>query len=180
MRRNRDALARLARVKVGDRSRLLVKPTGGLDHGGAPGAFGEKSVLLMPGYAAPRWLRDEGVAGSTRELVVRGHGLGARIRMSIWSPKDADPAEGLPLLAAHDGPEYDRLAALTRFTAVGIRTGELPRHRVALLAPGMIAVAGGLLAARLLVRVARREWEKARRAPAGSTVVSALIEFRLL
>lgn len=102
----------------------------------APGAFGEKSVLLMPGYAAPRWLRDEGVAGSTRELVVRGHGLGARIRMSIWSPKDADPAEGLPLLAAHDGPEYDRLAALTRFTAVGIRTGELPRHRVALLAPG--------------------------------------------
>ena len=22
----------------------------------APGAFGEKSVLLLPGYAAPRWL----------------------------------------------------------------------------------------------------------------------------
>ena len=23
----------------------------------APGAFGEKSVLLLPGYSAPRWLR---------------------------------------------------------------------------------------------------------------------------
>jgi enterochelin esterase family protein len=102
----------------------------------APGAFGEKSVLLLPGYAVPRWLGDDGVPGSTNELEVRGRGLGARVRMRIWSPKDADPAERLPLLAAHDGPEYDRLAALTRFIAVGIRAGELPRHRVALLAPG--------------------------------------------
>ena len=31
---NRDALARLARVKAGDQSRLLVKVTGGLNHGG--------------------------------------------------------------------------------------------------------------------------------------------------
>ena len=35
MRHNRDAFARLARVKEGDQSRLLVKVTGGLDHGGA-------------------------------------------------------------------------------------------------------------------------------------------------
>lgn len=102
----------------------------------APGAFGEKSVLLLPGYAAPRWLEDHGVPGSTKQLEIRGRGLGARVGIRIWSPKDADPAEPLPLLAAHDGPEYDRLAALTRFTAVGIRAGELPRHRIALLAPG--------------------------------------------
>jgi hypothetical protein len=34
MRKNRDALARLARVKEGGLSRLLLKATGGLDHGG--------------------------------------------------------------------------------------------------------------------------------------------------
>ena len=56
--------------------------------------------------------------------------------MTVWSPADADPAEPLPLLAAHDGPEYDRLAGLTHFAAAGIGAGELPRHRVALLAPG--------------------------------------------
>jgi enterochelin esterase-like enzyme len=102
----------------------------------APGAFGEKSVLLLPGYAPPRWLGADRVAGSKKKLEVRGRGLGARVQIRIWSPKDADAAEPLPLLVAHDGPEYDRLAALTRFTAAGIRAGELPRHRVALLAPG--------------------------------------------
>ena len=102
----------------------------------APGAFGEKSVLLLPGYAPPRWLGEEGVAGNTEELAVRGRGLGGRVRVCIWSPADAEPAEPLPLLAVHDGPEYDELAALTRFTAFAIGAGELPRHRVALLDPG--------------------------------------------
>ena len=102
----------------------------------APGAFGEKSVVLLPGYAAPRWLEEEGVSGRTDELAVRGRGLGATIHVRVWSPADADPAEPLPLLAAHDGPEYDELAALTRFAAVAIRGDRLPRHRVALLDPG--------------------------------------------
>ena len=84
----------------------------------AAGAFGEKSVLLLPGYAAPRWLGGDGVPGCTEELAVRGRGLGAEVRIRIWSPADADPAEPLPLMAAHDGPEYDRLAGLTRFAAV--------------------------------------------------------------
>src|SRR5262249_2511905 len=48
MRRNRDAFARLARVKEGDESRLLVKATGGLDHGGGdvlkPGSKGYSIV----------------------------------------------------------------------------------------------------------------------------------------
>jgi enterochelin esterase family protein len=101
----------------------------------ATGVFGEKSVLLLPGYAAPRWLGGDGVPGRRAELAVRGRGLGAEVRIRIWSPADADPAEPLPLIAAHDGPEYDRLAGLTRFAAVGIRGGGLPRHRVALLAP---------------------------------------------
>jgi enterochelin esterase-like enzyme len=102
----------------------------------APGAFGEKSVLLLPGYRAPRWLRAKGVPGGVQELEARGRGLGAHVEMRIWAPADAEPAEPLPLLAAHDGPEYDELAGLTHFAAVAIRSGELPRHRVALLAPG--------------------------------------------
>ena len=102
----------------------------------APGAFGEKSVLLLPGYAPPGWLAAEGVPGRSRELVTPGRGLGAEVHVSVWSPADAGPGEALPLLVAHDGPEYDRLAGLTRFAAAGIGAGALPRHRVALLAPG--------------------------------------------
>jgi enterochelin esterase-like enzyme len=102
----------------------------------APGAFGEKSVLLLPGYDPPGWLAREGVPGSRDELTVRGRGLGATITVGLWSPEDADASEPLPLLVAHDGPEYDELAALTRFAAVAIGTGELPPHRLALLAPG--------------------------------------------
>ena len=102
----------------------------------APGAFGDKSVLLLPGYAAPRWLADEGVPGQTQELTTPGRGLGAEVHVSVWSPADAGPGEPLPLLVAHDGPEYDQLAGLTQFAAAGIGAGALPRHRIALLAPG--------------------------------------------
>jgi enterochelin esterase-like enzyme len=102
----------------------------------APGAFGEKSVLLLPGYAAPGWLERDGVAGTFAELSVHGRGLGAEVGIRIWSPADAEPSEPLPLLAAHDGPEYDELAGLTRYVAVGIGAGGLPRLRIALLAPG--------------------------------------------
>jgi enterochelin esterase-like enzyme len=102
----------------------------------APGAFGEKSVLLLPGYRAPGWLAEDGVPGQTQELVTPGRGLGTEVHVGIWSPADAGPGERLPLLVAHDGPEYDRLAGLTRFAAAGIGSGALPRHRVALLAPG--------------------------------------------
>jgi enterochelin esterase family protein len=102
----------------------------------APGAFGDKSVLLLPGYAEPGWLDAEGVPGQTQELAVRGRGLGAEVHIGVWSPEDAGPGEPLPLVVAHDGPEYDRLAGLTHFAAAGIASGALPRHRVALLAPG--------------------------------------------
>jgi enterochelin esterase-like enzyme len=99
----------------------------------APGAFGEKSVLLLPGYEPPAWLEAETVAGGHREFSVRGRGLGANVTGRIWSPPTDEP---LPLLVAHDGPEYDKLAQLTRYSAAMIAAGALPPHRVALLAPG--------------------------------------------
>jgi enterochelin esterase-like enzyme len=102
----------------------------------APGAFGEKSVLLGPGYAAPAWLAREGVDGATQRFAVHGRGLAADVEIGVWSPADAEPGEPLPLLVAHDGPEYDALSRLTHFAAVAIAAGALPRHRVALLGPG--------------------------------------------
>ena len=103
----------------------------------APGAFGEKSVLLLPGYARAALARARRACpAQTQELAVTGAGSARRSHVSVWSPADAGPGEPLPLLVAHDGPEYDRLAGLTHFAAAGIARGALPRHRVALLAPG--------------------------------------------
>ena len=103
----------------------------------APGAFGDKSVLLLPGYREPALARARRACpGRRRSSRSAGAGSARRSTPSVWSPADAGPGEPLPLLVAHDGPEYDRLAALTHFAAVGIRSGALPRHRVALLAPG--------------------------------------------
>src|SRR3954447_3971397 len=102
----------------------------------APGAFGEKSVLLLPGYREPAWLSQAGVEGRYRELEVPGRGLGASVAIRVWEPAGAEPDRPLRLLLVHDGPEYDALASLTRFTAAKIAAHELPPHRVALLAPG--------------------------------------------
>jgi enterochelin esterase-like enzyme len=95
----------------------------------APGAFGDKSVVQFPDYRAPSWLTATLVAGEYTDLPVNSTRLGRKIAVRLWSPATPDP---LPLLIAHDGPEYDRLASLTMFSAALTR----PRHRVALLQPG--------------------------------------------
>jgi enterochelin esterase-like enzyme len=55
-----------------------------------------------------------------------------RIEVRIWSPGEGK----LPLLIAHDGPEYDKLASLTHYAGTMIARGALPAFRVALLPPG--------------------------------------------
>lgn len=102
----------------------------------APGAFGEKSVLLLDGYEPPAWLDAPKALGSERELTAPGRGLGMDIPVRIWSPAGASERDPLPLLVAHDGPEYAELAGLTGYCAAMIESGALPPHRVALLAPG--------------------------------------------
>jgi enterochelin esterase-like enzyme len=42
----------------------------------------------------------------------------------------------LPLLAVHDGPEYEAQTALTQRAARWIEDGRVPAHRIALLHPG--------------------------------------------
>jgi enterochelin esterase family protein len=92
--------------------------------------FGEKSVFLADGYEPPAWLEADAVEGRTEDLSIRARGLGASLQVRLWHGGDG------PLLVAHDGPEFDRLAGLTRYCGAMIAAGELPPHRVALLDPG--------------------------------------------
>ena len=98
----------------------------------APGAFGEKSVLWAPGYSPPAWLDEPGLPGALEQVGIRV--LGRRLEIGVWSPGSVEGE--LPLLVAHDGPEYDALSGLTRYAGVMIENGSLPPFRVALLAPG--------------------------------------------
>jgi enterochelin esterase-like enzyme len=117
----------------------------------APGAFGEKSVLWAPGYQPPAWLEAPGVTGAFQPVGIRV--LGRPLEIAVWSPGEGE----LPLLVAHDGPEYDALACLTRYAGVMIESGSLPPFRVALLPPGdrnewysASAVYGRALSSRIL------------------------------
>jgi enterochelin esterase-like enzyme len=113
----------------------------GLDPGNplqVDGAFGPKSVVEFPAYAPPGWLAAAASAdpGSSRELAVPAKALDDAIVLRLWSPAGTADDEPLPLLLAHDGPEYDKLASLTRYLSAGIGDGWLPRLRAALLGPG--------------------------------------------
>ncbi|MEP6762308.1 MAG: alpha/beta hydrolase-fold protein [Sporichthyaceae bacterium] len=101
----------------------------------SPGAFGDKSVVLLPGYEPPDWLGVEG-AGDVRGLAFPARALGTELPVRLWVPPDTADDEPLPLLAVHDGPEYDELAALTSYLGVMASRGALPRVRAALLSPG--------------------------------------------
>ena len=96
----------------------------------APGAFGEKSEWWAPGYRLPDWIRAEPADATFERVEIRVLGRTLDIRIS-------SPDEGaLPLLVAHDGPEYDNLASLTYYARAMIERGALPPFRVALLPPG--------------------------------------------
>ena len=102
----------------------------------ARGPFGEKSVVELPTYDPPEWVGDE----VTRQGTLRGLRLGSRRLRSdvgglLWSAADTDPAEPLPLLIVHDGPEYAEFADLLRFFDHLVDFGDVPDFRAALLAP---------------------------------------------
>ena len=89
----------------------------------APGAFGEKSVLLLPGYEPPAWLERRGVEGATTRARRCAAAGSAPRSPSASGARDAADRRPLPLLVAHDGPEYDALARLTHFGAAMIARG---------------------------------------------------------
>jgi enterochelin esterase family protein len=101
-----------------------------------PTSVGDHSVIEFPGYAAPRWLDVDVAPGRTTALVVRALDLRRPMPVTIWTPDGCHAGAAMPLLVLHDGPEYERLASITRFSAAMIASGRLPAHRVALLGPG--------------------------------------------
>jgi enterochelin esterase family protein len=102
----------------------------------AAGPFGEKSVLELPGYAAPAWLGDEEApAGLVEPLTLRSRALHGVVDGLLWSSAEAEPDEPLPLLVVHDGPEYAEFSALLRLLDSAAAEHELPPMRAALLAP---------------------------------------------
>jgi enterochelin esterase-like enzyme len=99
------------------------------------GAFGEKSVLELPEYSAPKWLQTEPPRGSRRAIALPSRGLPHDVPGLLWSSSGSEDQAGLPLLVVHDGPEYDALASLTLFLDAMVDEGRLPAMRAALLAP---------------------------------------------
>ena len=111
----------------------------GLDPGNprqVGGAFGPKSVLEFPGYSPPRWLTGPAEPGTSEDTELQAPPLNAAIPVRVWSPADAPDDEPLPMLFAHDGPEYDTLSQLTGYLSAGLTGRWLPRLRAALLSPG--------------------------------------------
>jgi enterochelin esterase-like enzyme len=101
-----------------------------------PGAFGEKSVLELPGYRPPSWLSRPGPPGRRRDLTIGSRALTDGLPVTLWTPDGLGDRVPAPLLLVHDGPEYDELAGLTSYLASLIGSGDLPPVRAALLGPG--------------------------------------------
>src|SRR3989337_1300818 len=51
----------------------------------APGAFGEKSVVELPGYRPPLWLRAPAPPGDVRTVTVPARSLGEHLDCTLWS-----------------------------------------------------------------------------------------------
>jgi len=101
-----------------------------------PGAFGDKSVVELPGYRRPSWLGLPAPEGQRRLLTIPARALDSPVEAELWSPPGVDDSRPLPLLVVHDGPEFDRLAGFTTYVSALVHAGELPPVRAALLAPG--------------------------------------------
>ena len=99
-----------------------------------PTAFGDRSVLEMPGYRAPWWLSAPRVPGRLEPHTLQGETT-HEVPVTVWTPADLADDVPAPLLLVHDGPEYDLLAGITTYSAALVAAGHLPPHRVALAHP---------------------------------------------
>ena len=59
----------------------------------------------------------------------------ADVQGILWSAAGTDPDERLPVLVAHDGPEYAEYSQLARYLDSAVADLALPRMRAALLHP---------------------------------------------
>lgn len=113
----------------------------------APGPLGDKSVIEWPSYEPPEWLagdfpRPGLILESTVDcLPIRGaglagpHGKGASLPVVLWSSHGTSEDQPLPLLVAHDGPEYGQYSKLMMLLDHATSQGKLPPMRAALIGP---------------------------------------------
>jgi enterochelin esterase-like enzyme len=102
----------------------------------APGPFGDRSVVELPGYAEPAWVGERPEReGVLREVSIRSRILRCDVPVTIWEPPDVSSQAPLPILFAHDGPEYARYSGLTRLLDVAYSSGRIPAMRAALVPP---------------------------------------------
>jgi enterochelin esterase-like enzyme len=101
----------------------------------APGPFGDKSAIEFPGYAAPEWLSRAEPAGSRRETVIATRTLRAKLPTVVWDAPGVVEGEPVPVLIAHDGPEYDEFSDLLLFLGRAVEDARLPPMRAVLIAP---------------------------------------------
>lgn len=101
----------------------------------APGAFGDRSVIELPGYQPPAWVANEAPGGRVEEFLLKSRSVRARVGGLIWSAAGSGRDEPLPVLVVHDGPEYAKLTGLTHLLDVLVAEGKVPPMRAALLQP---------------------------------------------
>lgn len=99
------------------------------------GAFGEHSWLPLPGYVEPTWIQVEPIASTLTPLTVEPTPVGT-VDIQVWAPDGIAPGFELPLLLAHDGPEFASYAGLTHYVGAMVSEGRLPPLRLALIRPG--------------------------------------------
>ena len=102
----------------------------------APGPFGDKSVIEFADYEPPAWTEHRSATrGHVAETLIPARAIRSKLRTVIWtSPGHASDAP-LPLLVAHDGPEYAHYSALIDFLEAMVEQERLPAMRAALIAP---------------------------------------------
>lgn len=128
----------------------------------AAGPFGDKSVVEWPEYAAPGWLGAPAEQGPAEWLELRCRRLVARVPVLLYRTPEP-PGRDAPLLVVHDGPEYARYSALTRFLDVASTTRRIPPLTAALVQPvdrnetySASALYAGALTRELLPELAQR------------------------
>jgi enterochelin esterase-like enzyme len=90
----------------------------------------KRRSAAVPADGTPAWLDAPRAAGRFETVATRA--LGRHLDVRVWSPCRGP----LPLLVAHDGPEYDQRSSLTYYAGAMIESGALPPFRVALVPPG--------------------------------------------
>jgi enterochelin esterase-like enzyme len=98
------------------------------------GAFGEHSWLPLPGYVEPAWIAIDPIPSTLTPLTIEDTPVGS-IDVVVWAPDGIAPGFELPLLLAHDGPEFALYAGLTHYAGAMVAGNQLPPLRLALLKP---------------------------------------------